>query len=58
MIDLYGFQSIKLKGGVFEPKHEIACMQALAKAFPGMALRLDPNANWTLETSIEATPEL
>src|SRR5262249_48141049 len=23
MIDLYGFQSIKLKGGVFEPRHEI-----------------------------------
>ena len=29
MIGLYGFQSIKLKGGVFEPVHEIACMQAL-----------------------------
>ncbi|SAK45577.1 glucarate dehydratase [Caballeronia hypogeia] len=58
MIDLYGFQSIKLKGGVFEPAHEIACMQALAKAFPGMPLRLDPNANWTLETSIKAAPAL
>ena len=58
MIDLYGFQSIKLKGGVFEPAHEIACMQALAKAFPGLPLRLDPNANWTLETSIAAAPQL
>ena len=58
MIDLYGFQSIKLKGGVFEPSHEIACMKALAKAFPGMPLRLDPNANWTLKTSIDAAPEL
>ncbi|KND61199.1 Glucarate dehydratase [Candidatus Burkholderia verschuerenii] len=58
MIELYGFQSIKLKGGVFEPAHEIACMQALAKAFPGMPLRLDPNANWTLETSIKAAPAL
>jgi glucarate dehydratase len=58
MIDLYGFQSIKLKGGVFEPAHEIACMKALAGAFPGMPLRLDPNANWTLETSIKAAPEL
>ena len=58
MIDLYGFQSIKLKGGVFEPAHEIACMRALHQAFPGMPLRLDPNANWTLETSIEAAPEL
>ncbi|UCU97469.1 glucarate dehydratase family protein [Acidovorax radicis] len=54
MIDLYGFQSIKLKGGVFEPTHEVACMQALAKAFPGVPLRLDPNANWSLAASIAA----
>lgn len=58
MIDLYGFQSIKLKGGVFEPAHEIACMRALRTAFPGLPLRLDPNANWSLETSIRAAPEL
>ncbi|HKW82947.1 MAG TPA: glucarate dehydratase family protein [Burkholderiaceae bacterium] len=58
MIDLYGFQSIKLKGGVFEPAHEIACMRALHAAFPGLPLRLDPNANWSLETSIAAAPEL
>ena len=58
MIELYGFQSIKLKGGVFEPKHEIACMRALHEAFPGVPLRLDPNANWSLQTSIAAAPEL
>ena len=58
MIALYGFQSIKLKGGVFEPEHEIACMHALAKAFPGVPLRLDPNANWSLDTSIRAAAEL
>lgn len=58
MIELYGFQSIKLKGGVFEPAHEIACMRALHEAFPGLPLRLDPNANWSLETSIRAAPEL
>jgi glucarate dehydratase len=58
MIDLYGFQSIKLKGGVFEPAHEIACMRALHEAFPGVPLRLDPNANWSLETSIRAAAEL
>jgi len=58
MIGLYGFQSIKLKGGVFEPAHEIVCVRALHEAFPGLPLRLDPNANWSLETSIEAAPEL
>jgi glucarate dehydratase len=58
MIDLYGFRSIKLKGGVFEPAHEIACMRALHQAFPGLPLRLDPNANWSLATSIAAAPAL
>jgi len=58
MIALYGFRSIKLKGGVFEPAHEIACMRALHAAFPGVPLRLDPNANWSLATSIAAAAEL
>ncbi len=58
MIDLYGFKSIKLKGGVFEPAHEIACLRALHAAFPGLPLRLDPNANWSLDTSIAAAAEL
>ena len=58
MIALYGFRSIKLKGGVFPAAHEVACMQALHRAFPGVPLRLDPNANWSLATSIAAAPEL
>jgi glucarate dehydratase len=58
MIGQYGFQSIKLKGGVFEPAHEIACMRALRDAFPGLPLRLDPNANWSLATSIAAAAQL
>ncbi len=58
MIGQYGFGSIKLKGGVFEPAHEIACIRALREAFPGLPLRLDPNANWSLATSIAAAPAL
>ena len=58
MIELYGFQSIKLKGGVFEPGHEIECIRALRAAFPTLPLRLDPNANWSLATSIAAAPAL
>src|SRR4051812_15767561 len=58
MVELYGFQSIKLKGGVFEPQHEIACIRALRQAFPEMPLRLDPNANWSLATSQRAAEEL
>jgi glucarate dehydratase len=58
MIERYGFKSIKLKGGVFEPAHEIECIRALRAAFPGMPLRLDPNANWSLATSVAAAPAL
>jgi glucarate dehydratase len=53
MISRYGFGSIKLKGGVFPPSQEIAAIRALRDAFPGLPLRLDPNAAWTVETSIE-----
>ena len=58
MVSLYGFKSIKLKGGVFPPEQEIAAMKALRVAFPDLPLRLDPNANWTLATSIAAAKEL
>lgn len=58
MVALYGFRSIKLKGGVFEPAYEVACIRALHQAFPGLPLRLDPNANWSVATSIAAAPEL
>lgn len=49
----FGFQSIKLKGGVFEPQQEVDAMFALHEAFgPGVPLRVDPNALWTVETAI------
>lgn len=49
----FGFQSIKLKGGVFEPAQEVAAMGALREAFgPGVPLRIDPNAVWTVETAL------
>ncbi|MGA6226338.1 glucarate dehydratase family protein [Streptomyces umbrinus] len=54
----YGFSSFKLKGGVFPPDEEIAAMKALAEAFPGQSLRLDPNTAWTVETSQYVAREL
>lgn len=52
MIDGYGFEAIKLKGGVLPPDDEIDAIHALAAAFPGVPLRLDPNAAWTVETGV------
>lgn len=58
MIDEYGFTAIKLKGGVFAPDEEIAAIKALRNEFPDIALRLDPNAAWSVETSIRVAAEL
>ncbi|MDP4502210.1 enolase C-terminal domain-like protein [Nonomuraea turcica] len=56
--DDYGFTSFKLKGGVFEPEQEIAAIKALAKAFPGYPLRLDPNGGWSVEASVRVAEEV
>jgi glucarate dehydratase len=59
MVKEFGFESIKLKGGVFEPAQEVAAMKALHAAFgPDVPLRLDPNALWTVETSIKFGREM
>ncbi|MEU5311821.1 glucarate dehydratase family protein [Streptomyces sp. NPDC021562] len=54
----HGFTSFKLKGGVFPPDEEIAAVRALAEAFPGHPLRLDPNGAWSVETSLKVAKEL
>ncbi|MFF6912796.1 enolase C-terminal domain-like protein [Streptomyces sp. NPDC012466] len=54
----HGFTSFKLKGGVFPPGEEIAAVRALAEAFPGHPLRLDPNGAWSVETSVKVAREL
>ncbi|MEV5429060.1 glucarate dehydratase family protein [Streptomyces sp. NPDC052701] len=54
----YGFTSFKLKGGVLPPDEEVAAVRALAEAFPGHPLRLDPNGAWSVETSVKVAGEL
>jgi glucarate dehydratase len=59
MCKKFGFQSIKLKGGVFEPRAEVDAIFALREAFgPGMPLRIDPNALWKVETAIQYGREM
>lgn len=53
MIDRFGFRSVKLKGGVFQPEEEIEGIKALRAALgPGVPLRIDPNCAWTVDTSV------
>lgn len=59
MCQAFGFQSIKLKGGVFEPRQEVDAIIALHKAFgPDIPLRIDPNALWKVDTAIQYGKEL
>ncbi|MEE6270728.1 enolase C-terminal domain-like protein [Streptomyces diastatochromogenes] len=56
--DRYGFTSFKLKGGVLPPDREAAAIRALAAAFPGWPLRLDPNGAWSVRTALTVADEL
>ena len=59
MCKAFGFKSIKLKGGVFEPRQEVDAILALKKAFgEHVPLRIDPNALWKVETAIQYGKEL
>ncbi len=58
MIDLYGFESIKLKAGVFDPLEEADAVLALRTAFPNHQLRIDPNSNWSMASSLQVAAKL
>lgn len=48
----FGFTSHKLKAGVFPPDYELEVYRAVAEAFPGDSLRIDPNGVWSTEQAI------
>ncbi|WP_296510573.1 glucarate dehydratase family protein [Rhodoferax sp.] len=58
MIGQYGFESIKLKAGVFDPMEEADAILALKAAFPNQPLRIDPNSNWSMATSLKVANKL
>ena len=51
-VERYGFKTLKLKGGVLPPEEEAETMRQLRERFPDHQLRIDPNAIWSVETSI------
>jgi glucarate dehydratase len=57
--DDYGMTVFKVKGGVLEPDEEIATVKLMRKTFGHRAgLRIDPNAAWSVETSIRVAEAL
>jgi glucarate dehydratase len=59
MIAKYGFEEIKLKGGVLDPDEEIETIRQLRDEFGDKyPLRIDPNCAWSVETSVRVGREL
>lgn len=59
LVSEHGFRALKLKGGVLPPDEEIETLRLLRQEFgPDFRLRHDPNAIWSVETSIRVTNAL
>ena len=55
----YGMTVFKLKGGVLEPELEVRTVKLMRERFgPNAGLRIDPNAAWSVETSIRVAEQL
>ena len=54
----HGFRAIKLKGGVYRPADEFKALELIRADFPDAPLRWDPNAAWSVETSIRIAHRL
>lgn len=48
----YGFEDIKLKGGVLAGNEEMEVIRALKKEFPDARIDLDPNGGWLLDEAV------
>ncbi len=61
IVERYGFKALKIKGGFFHPDVDIETFRLLRKRFPkqdGYEIRIDPNAVWSIETSIRVAKEI
>jgi glucarate dehydratase len=58
LVELHGFRTLKLKGGVYGSDQERAALRSLASRFPGAPLRWDPNAAWSVPEALAAVDGL
>jgi len=54
IVQKHGFSALKVKGGVLPPREEIRCVKLLRERFQDCEIRFDPNAAWSVATSINA----
>jgi glucarate dehydratase len=48
----YGFEDIKLKGGVLSADEEMEAINAMHERFPQARITLDPNGAWSLQEAV------
>ncbi|PYV00565.1 MAG: glucarate dehydratase [Acidobacteria bacterium] len=59
LVERHGFKVVKLKGGVLPPQEELRTIKLLRERFPEPCLlRFDPNAAWSVETSVRLLPRM
>lgn len=58
LVKKYGFKTLKFKNGVMPAEEEIETFMALRKAFSKLKIRMDPNAVWSVTTSVYVAKKL
>ncbi len=58
LVQKHGLRTIKYKNGVFRVDEEIQTFIALRQAFPDHKIRMDPNAVWSVTTSVYVAKKL
>ena len=48
----HGFKSVKFKAGILPPEREVEALRLMRAQWPNAPLRIDPNAAWSIETSL------
>ena len=54
----YGFETIKIKTGVYDPATELEVTRQVRESFPNVPLRIDPNGAWSVATALRAMRDL
>ncbi len=52
LMEKYHFDTLKVKGGALPPEQELESVRLIRQRFPNVKLRFDPNAAWSVGTSI------
>ena len=52
LVARHGFRAVKLKGGVYPPLEEMEALRLVRDRFPDAPLVWDPNAAWSVETTV------